>query len=62
MFEYFCMYILSFILNLHLLHVQSLSEVDPAGDIFPSGQSVHLVVPALLQVPGSHLLHPLFVR
>ena len=47
---------------LHLLHVQSPSEVDPALDVFPSPQELHLVALSVLQVPVPHSVHPLSVR
>ena len=49
-------------ISFNLLHVQSLAELDPAGDVFPLGQEVHLLAPAALQVPVLHLTHPLLVR
>ena len=41
--------------------VQSSSDVDPAGETFPSGQGVQDSAPASLYVSLPHLIQPLLV-
>ena len=47
---------------INLLQVQSVRDVDPASDCFPSGQFVHCLASSRLYLFTGHCTHPVSVK